>query len=61
MSETVWEIADEAIKKKVWYFPAVKGIPIEERYYNINQVVGLLRKHKDNPDIVQYIADMLEI
>jgi len=33
---------------------------VEERYYVLNEFVELLRKHKYNPDIVQFLADMLE-
>lgn len=28
--------------------------------YDINQVVGLLRRHKENPEAVQFLADMME-
>jgi len=35
------------------------GIP--ERYYNINQLVELMRANKANPEVVQFIADMMEI
>jgi hypothetical protein len=54
-------VPDEDLLKYAWYFPVVEGIHIQERYYNINQVSKLLRQHKNNPDVVQYIADMLEI
>ena len=29
-------------------------------YYDTNEVVDLLRKHKHDPEVVGYIADMLE-
>ena len=44
-----------------WFFPKQEGIPIPEKYYNLNQIVGLLREHKNEPEVVQFIADMLEI
>lgn len=34
---------------------------ITERYYNVNQLVGLLRTFKANPAVVHFIADMMEI
>ena len=33
---------------------------IPEGYYEINEIVDLLRKHKSDPEVVGYIADMLE-
>jgi len=33
---------------------------IEPGYYTRNEVVALLREHKDNPSAIQFIADMLE-
>ena len=33
---------------------------IPEGFYGINDIVNLLRMHKDNPDAISYIADMLE-
>ena len=33
---------------------------IRPGYYTLNEVVQMLRDRKDNPDAVQYIADMLE-
>ena len=33
---------------------------ITERYYNVNQLVELLRTFKANPEVVQFIADMME-
>ena len=33
---------------------------IEEGYYIGNAIVELLRKHKDKPEIIEFIADMLE-
>ena len=34
---------------------------ITEGYYNINEVVNLLRKKCDNPQAVHFIADMMEV
>jgi hypothetical protein len=34
---------------------------IEEGYYSVNEVVELLRKHRNQPDVVFFIADMLEV
>lgn len=36
-------------------------LSIQERYYNVNQLVELLRNFKANPEVVQFIADMMEI
>lgn len=33
---------------------------IEEGYYIGNAIVKLLRDNKDKPDVIQFIADMLE-
>jgi hypothetical protein len=33
----------------------------EHGYFSTNKIVELLRKYKDNPKIVQFIADMMEI
>ena len=33
---------------------------IAEGYYTLNQMVELLRRHKNLPQTVQFLADMLE-
>ena len=33
---------------------------IEEGYYIGNAIVDLLRENKNKPDVIQFIADMLE-
>lgn len=33
---------------------------IEEGYYIGNAIVDLLRNNKDKPDVIEFIADMLE-
>lgn len=33
---------------------------IEEGYYMGNAIVELLRENKNKPDVIQFIADMLE-
>jgi hypothetical protein len=33
---------------------------IPEGYYSRNQFVNLMRKYKNNPDVIQFLADMLE-
>ena len=33
----------------------------EHGYMTINQIVELLRKYKNEPEAVQFIADMLEL
>ena len=33
---------------------------ITERYYSLNEICDLLRAHRFNPEIVRFIADMLE-
>jgi hypothetical protein len=42
------------------FFPDEPAMPIPEGYYRLNDVVGILRLHRDQPEVVQYIADMLE-
>ncbi len=39
-----------------------KGYPgrIRPGWYTRNQVAALLRKHKHDPDAIQFMADMLE-
>ena len=34
---------------------------IIEGYYTVNEFVGLLRNHKHEPKVIQFLADMLEI
>ncbi len=34
---------------------------IKDGYYSMNEVVGLLRKYAQQPDIIRFIADMLEV
>jgi hypothetical protein len=33
---------------------------VEEGYYIGNAIVELLRSYKDRPDVIEFIADMLE-
>jgi len=33
---------------------------IEWRHYDLDEFCNLLREHKGNPEIVQFLADMLE-
>ena len=42
------------------FFPENDSMPIREGYYALNDVVTLLRKNRNRPEVVQYIADMLE-
>lgn len=46
--------------KDTVYFPKTKVIK-EHGYFTINQIVALLRKYKNNPDAIHFIADMLEL
>ncbi len=32
----------------------------EQGYFTMNEIVGLLRKYKSEPNAVQFLADMLE-
>jgi hypothetical protein len=41
------------------YMP-VNDFKIPEGYCDMNGIVGLLRKHKDEPETIQFIADMME-
>ncbi len=34
---------------------------IEEGYYLVNEVVELLREYCDRPEVVRFVADMLEV
>ena len=44
----------------VTYIPSNDfGIPVGS--YKVNQFADFFRKHKDNPEAVQYLADMMEI
>lgn len=42
------------------YIPENEIIEEIGYYYNINAIVYLLRKYKNNPEAIQFIADMLE-
>lgn len=33
---------------------------IESKYYNLQEIIGLLRIYKNKPNYIQFIADMLE-
>ena len=33
---------------------------IAENYYKMNDIVTFLRENKNNPEVIQFIADMLE-
>lgn len=37
-----------------------EGGPIRKGYYSRKVFVSLMREHKNNPDIIHYLADMLE-
>jgi hypothetical protein len=41
-------------------FIPVNKYDIGKGYYTINQIVDLLRDYKNNPEIIQFLADMLE-
>ena len=41
------------------YIPTNK-YKIENKYYNLQEIVNLLRKYKNNSNTIQFIADMLE-
>ena len=47
--------------KKTVFIPDDNDFDIPSAWYDINEIVSLLRKHKNNPDAVQFIADMLEV
>ena len=34
---------------------------IDPGEYNLQDLVELLRTHKDNPEVIQFIADMMEV
>ena len=57
-------VPGEEILKYKWYFPShEKGekVFVEAGYYDLNQIVELLRKFRNDPVAIHYIADMLEI
>ena len=57
-----YRILEEDIKRSAsWYtyIPETDIIP-EYGHFRMNGVVELLRKYKNNPDAIQFIADMLE-
>lgn len=41
------------------YIPS-NEFKIRQGYYSRNRFVALMRKYKNNPEIVQFLADMLE-
>jgi hypothetical protein len=41
------------------YIP-INDLGISEGYCDMNGIVELLRKHKNEPEVIQFIADMLE-
>lgn len=41
------------------FIPENEVIP-ENGYFSHSQIVNLLRKYKENPEAIQFIADMLE-
>jgi len=45
---------------KYWIFIPENGYGIVEGYYNQRQLCELLRKHRESPAVIQFIADMLE-
>jgi hypothetical protein len=38
----------------------INGVEIPEGYYSVNQIVKLLRDNSHNPEVVYFIADMME-
>lgn len=42
-----------------FYIPK-NNVVTEWEYLTLNQIVDLLRKYRDNPEAIQFIADMLE-
>lgn len=42
-----------------FYIP-INKYGIDSAYYSINDYGNLLRKNKTNPEIIQFLADMME-
>lgn len=54
---------EQKLKKNFIFIPApeVEGAhPFEEGYYSRNDVVKFMREHKNNPDVIEFLADMME-
>ena len=52
------QIKEDTIRLQ-FFIPGNK-LGIRERYYSLNEIVALLRENKDKPEMIQFIADMLE-
>ena len=49
------------IKKNEDYFVWIpEHLKIEEGYYSKEEFVKLMRKYKNKPEVIQFLADMLE-
>jgi hypothetical protein len=42
------------------YIPE-NDLGVDEGYYSVNQIVELLREHCDQPEVVRFVVDMMEI
>ena len=63
--ETINRLVEERLKKEETMKKYEAYIPenecgIDEDFYDINGIVALLRKHKNEPETIEFIADMLE-
>ena len=50
----------EKLKPFKLFIPQDNDVLLESGEFDVNQVVDLLRKYKDSPGAIQFIADMLE-
>lgn len=50
----------EIEKNEDYFIWMPSHLTIKEGYYSKEDFVKLMRKYKNNPEVIQYLADMLE-
>jgi len=57
----IYKYAD-TLQNKDWYvFIPENNYGIKQKSYHTNEIVNMLREYKENPKMVSFIADMLEV
>lgn len=57
----IYKYAD-TLQNKDWYvFIPENNYGIKQKSYHTNEIVNMLREYKENPEMVSFIADMLEV
>ena len=60
--ENIIYIKDGIYQNEIWYTYIPKNrLGIESGMYRTNEIVQLLRKYKNNSNVIEFIADMLEV